>query len=289
MDRSTMRPWTAAKSVVVGMILGAAMTSGIVLAETGDSATAIQACVSERTGAMRFSDDGSCKNGETLLEWNRQGPAGPTGEQGPIGPPGPQGSPGESCSVRRSGDVVTIDCPTSSESFTVPPDPTPEDAPLVVAYSDVDGTSGFDPDADRLISGIYDANGDGVVGVGDVVRTGTYPTTVGGLVHEPFGITSHSITGLRSPGPGVPEGIEVTVETDTGVIAWRLYHPDEGFEAYAEFGVDGAPTDLGDYWDGGGDDFISTNVDSASQPANNRYSAGLAVGDQSFLDVDFLF
>ncbi len=50
-----------------------------------------------------------------------------------------------------------------------------EDKPLVVAYIDDDGVDGYAKAKDTLIAGIFDANGDGEISVGDEVRADRYP------------------------------------------------------------------------------------------------------------------
>lgn len=65
---------------------------------TGDEITV---CVN-KSGVVHMVGEGfrraDCKNNETLVTWNVQGPKGDKGdqgEQGPVGPQGPQGEPGE--------------------------------------------------------------------------------------------------------------------------------------------------------------------------------------------------
>lgn len=80
-----------AASVIAGGVAAAAIPSG----------GAISGCLNP-AGQLRVIDPAvaGCKNGESSLAWNVQGPAGPTGPQGPAGPAGlagpqgPQGVPG---------------------------------------------------------------------------------------------------------------------------------------------------------------------------------------------------
>lgn len=91
----------------VGVVLAAAalVASGIgahaVVADEADDT--IDACYVPPSGPLRISADGSCRNNETAVSWNEQGPPGPTGPPGPqgatgatgpAGPVGPQGPPG---------------------------------------------------------------------------------------------------------------------------------------------------------------------------------------------------
>ena len=64
--------------------------TGLVLASrfvvfARDTGTVISACVQNANGSMRIvTNTTSCKNSETLLQWNQQGPAGPMGPAGPA-------------------------------------------------------------------------------------------------------------------------------------------------------------------------------------------------------------
>ncbi|MDQ4070477.1 MAG: collagen-like protein [Actinomycetota bacterium] len=53
-------------------------------------------CYSKSGGAIRVIDASvtSCKQGETAIRWNKEGPAGPVGPPGPQGADGPAGAPG---------------------------------------------------------------------------------------------------------------------------------------------------------------------------------------------------
>lgn len=75
-------------SVIAGGVAAAAIPSGGV----------INGCLNP-AGQLRVVDPAltGCKNGESSLVWNVQGPIGPAGSQGragPVGPQGPQGVPG---------------------------------------------------------------------------------------------------------------------------------------------------------------------------------------------------
>jgi len=67
----------------------------------------ISACVQNASGSMRFGSN--CKNSETLVQWNVQGPQGPQGvpgapvapgAQGHMGPQGPAGTGGSGGGLR---------------------------------------------------------------------------------------------------------------------------------------------------------------------------------------------
>lgn len=65
----------------------------------------IHGCVSS-TGAIRIVMNSTCAEGETLLEWNKVGPAGPQGIQGKEGP---KGDPGDDADVTTlTTQVITV-------------------------------------------------------------------------------------------------------------------------------------------------------------------------------------
>jgi hypothetical protein len=71
--------------VIAGVVALAAAAGGVAIAAPGDGAT-IAACTNNLRESIRFVDEGvTCAAGETLLTWNKQGPAGPQGERGPAG------------------------------------------------------------------------------------------------------------------------------------------------------------------------------------------------------------
>jgi hypothetical protein len=75
--------------VAMMMVLTASVSSA--LAQTGT----IRSCVTTKTGAIRIvSATDTCKQGESLLPWNQQGPTGPEGPQGPAGAAGATGPQG---------------------------------------------------------------------------------------------------------------------------------------------------------------------------------------------------
>lgn len=96
--------------------IGAAGGTAYAVSGTGAASAVIQACQNKTNGALRVVDGpGECRNSETALRWNVQGPkgepgdrgpagatgatgatgpAGPTGAAGPAGPAGPQGETG---------------------------------------------------------------------------------------------------------------------------------------------------------------------------------------------------
>jgi hypothetical protein len=87
---------------IVQPIGGTAVLAGFILltlaagaAIAVHDANTIHACTSRRDGALRLVNDPSdCRQIETAVEWNIEGPQGPQGPQGVPGPAGPQGPPG---------------------------------------------------------------------------------------------------------------------------------------------------------------------------------------------------
>jgi hypothetical protein len=73
------------RRVLAAVAALAAAAGGVALAAPGDGAT-IAACTNNLRESIRFVDEGvACAAGETLLTWNKQGPAGPPGERGAAG------------------------------------------------------------------------------------------------------------------------------------------------------------------------------------------------------------
>jgi len=83
---------SAVALAVIVPVVGAA--SWVWAGEDGSSAT-IHACVDRKNGQVRIVAAGDgCRNSETALRWNAEGPPGPAGPQGPVGPAGQPGGPG---------------------------------------------------------------------------------------------------------------------------------------------------------------------------------------------------
>ena len=89
------------KTWLIGVsVLGVFGIAAYVSAHGGDT-TRIHSCVSNSSGSLRIiAATGTCRGGETALDWNIAGPVGPIGPMGPqgavglIGPQGPQGAVG---------------------------------------------------------------------------------------------------------------------------------------------------------------------------------------------------
>lgn len=82
------------------------MVSAVVYA-TIPNANVIHGCYSRSGGTLRVIDASvtQCKQTETALAWNVQGPIGPIGATGPTGPQGEQGEPGPTGPQGAQGSV----------------------------------------------------------------------------------------------------------------------------------------------------------------------------------------
>jgi microcystin-dependent protein len=97
--------------IFAGAVVLALAGAGIALASSTTSATnTLTACVKQANGAMRLAGSAAdCKNDETAVSWNAQGPAGatgPTGPQGETGPTGLQGPTGDTGPAGANGNTV---------------------------------------------------------------------------------------------------------------------------------------------------------------------------------------
>lgn len=116
--RSLVVPLALGLGVVIGLASGAALLS----AALGGPDQVLRACVDQQGNIRMLSPEvrgpysTECKQNETLVQWNVQGPVGPQGPmgdpgpqgpegpQGPVGPQGPQGGPGPQGSQGMQGD-----------------------------------------------------------------------------------------------------------------------------------------------------------------------------------------
>jgi type VI secretion system secreted protein Hcp len=74
------------KAALIAVPVVAVVAAGTAIAANGDDGV-IRACVA-KNGTVKIVDTDECGSKETLLTWNRQGPAGAPGPQGPAGPAG---------------------------------------------------------------------------------------------------------------------------------------------------------------------------------------------------------
>ena len=122
----TRRPSRVILTAVVAL---AAAAGGVAVAAPGDGAT-IAACTNNLRQSIRFVDEGTtCDAGETLLTWNKQGPAGPGGPSGPAGPAGergPQGVAGVGGTAFQRSPAVDAALTRAKRSFTQRPKKPPK-------------------------------------------------------------------------------------------------------------------------------------------------------------------
>jgi hypothetical protein len=82
------------RAVFVGAITGMFLASSVSFFATWNS-NVIRGCVNDRSGALRVVERReACRDNESFLEWNKEGPQGPRGLTGPVGPRGERGLPG---------------------------------------------------------------------------------------------------------------------------------------------------------------------------------------------------
>ena len=126
---------------VITATVAFATTIGIAIAQPQPiafrSSEIIRACVDRKTGDVRIFKNGTCRDGEKIVEWaikgppgaqgpqgdpgeqGVRGPAGVTGSTGPSGPPGPRGPAGGAGPAGPQGDPG----PTGSPGPSGPPGP----------------------------------------------------------------------------------------------------------------------------------------------------------------------
>jgi hypothetical protein len=86
--------WVKAGALVGVVALG--FGSGVAWSAIPDDDGMLHGCYKKSGGSLRVIDypQQSCAKDETMISWNRQGPAGPEGPAGPQGPAGPDGADG---------------------------------------------------------------------------------------------------------------------------------------------------------------------------------------------------
>jgi hypothetical protein len=156
--------------------------------------------------------------------------------------------------------------------------------PLAVAYTNLDGVSGFDPAVDLLIAKVVDDNGDGIPSVGDSIITAQYPLDLDAASFGTFAVTSHPVVAVNSWTSGL-----LFVLSDKFPPAHRFISSSTS-EVYSE-GSSGAFASFFDYIDSGSEDFIGVVGISPSQPDTPVGLSDQRVvrpEDNAFIDVDIL-
>jgi hypothetical protein len=110
-----------------------------------------------------------------------------------------------------------------------PTEPTPLEAILAIAYTDLDGNGEFDT-GDVLIAKLVDENDDGVPSVGDTIHMGQYPKDSAMTEFAPFGVTTpHAVTEVLSASSD-----HVSVKSSAAGIGFHEWRSISGSEAYYE-------------------------------------------------------
>ena len=160
---------------------------------------------------------------------------------------------------------------------------------LAVAYTNVDGEDGYNPDVDVLIARFEDIDDDGVPSVGDIIRTNRYPIDFNDLTGAgTFGVTQHTITDDFHVIYSTVSLDLILTETDTGtdqVFRWTT-NTEGTTELYQEVSY-GAEFTLFR-------DAINVSVDlrrvNPVSPSQPDAAAGmenlLRPSDDPFIDVD---
>ena len=88
--------------LTITLYLTVLVSIGLVITTTESLAQTINACYSDRNGALRIVVDSSaCSKSETYISWNQAGPSGPQGPAGPTGPTGATGPAGVANGITR--------------------------------------------------------------------------------------------------------------------------------------------------------------------------------------------
>jgi hypothetical protein len=196
------------------------------------------------------------------------------------------------------GSTTTTSTTTTSTTTTTIP---ASHQMLAVAYSNLDGVDGYDPaGSDVLIAKLVDTNDDGVPSVGDTVVADRYPVDFDASAFGRFRATTHTVTSILidccaaslygdiDGGAGEPGGGTFQFIAEPGTVDPRSLQEsfslcassacagfaDSGYYSYQLVVADpGAPGDP--------DTVVPRNqVDPRT---------GVGVGDDAFVDADFLW
>ena len=86
---------------------------------------------------------------------------------------------------------------------------------FAVAYTNLDGTPGYDPTGDALLARLIDDDRDGVPSAGDKLLLDRYPLDIDGISLGTFGVTEYQVTGILSS-----SGFAITVNTSAGNVTF---------------------------------------------------------------------
>ena len=150
---------------------------------------------------------------------------------------------------------------------------------FALAFSNVDGVSGYDAANDVLIAKLVDTNGDDLVDAGDTVITDRYPLDFSVTSFGTFGVTSHVVANVAAA-----TGTQASVTDASGrsyIIEAR-----ETAQRYLESTSTGSTFQTSIFDSIGGADLIVAQSSSPSQPGTvvPRQIGGSAA-DSAFIDV----
>lgn len=190
------------------------------------------------------------------------GSTGSTGATGPAGPTGPVGTDGADAFVGLScppGEAVTGFDQTGSlicSPFVAP-------SFLAMAYIDLDGAEGFDPEFDTMIGGLLDTDFSGSLTVGDEVRLDRYPLSFGPaflMTGEYQEKTGHIVTNIFANTPGS----FYQVVTDGGVLfSWQNLPAPTNRESFSHHQYNnntGEQVNITDHFDNPNNDTINVSL-----------------------------
>lgn len=92
------------RALALALVAALALATSATLAADAATTTLIYACVKGNGDLHIVQANEACKNNETKIQWNQEGPQGATGPQGPQGDPGATGATGSAGATGPQGD-----------------------------------------------------------------------------------------------------------------------------------------------------------------------------------------
>jgi hypothetical protein len=234
-------PRPQGRVLVVTAIGMALVCAGIAYSSSSRSATTttLTACVKQGNGGMRLVGAATdCKNDESAVTWNVQGPKGDPGPQGPQGPPGDKGDKGDPGTPGTPGtngtngtdgtngiSVTSValgtgdaNCPNGGSAFT-------SASGTTYACNGADGKDGADGASG--ITSIAGLNGT-ACSIGSASGTLTVSTNSNGVVTLTCAQAAHTTTLAAAAAAG---DTNVKVASVTGMLPGLLLTIDTGAAA----------------------------------------------------------
>jgi hypothetical protein len=188
-------------------------------------AQVVYACANKKSGELfKVANPGDCKKNQTLVSWNVQGPAGPTGPGGAMGPAGPTGPGG---AMGPAGPPGPTGPAPATESWT-PTDASGADLTFTTAEGEYMKIGNIiitfayfvypvTANGDQAVVGGLPYNEGGNGGEGN--ETGTC-TSFPGNGGEPISITPVVSTGTKAYFLSTPTRGTITNATASGQLVW---------------------------------------------------------------------